>query len=54
MAGPANSWVSQYVDQPVPCTNPTTMQPSLTTCVWWLVAGLLIGSLRFSKKGQQQ
>jgi len=58
MAGIANSWIEQYTAQPTGCGvgGTVTDQGSSTfsSCIVWLLVGLVIGSLTFSKKGSSQ
>lgn len=59
MAGVANSWIEQYTTTPTPCvagstgagSETTNTAPTLSSCLLWLVVGLVIGGLTFQKKG---
>ncbi len=56
--GIANSWIEQYTMSPTPCigggTTSTGGSTTLSSCLVWLLVGLVIGSLTFQKKGSQQ
>jgi hypothetical protein len=54
MAGITNSWIEQYTTQPTPCITNTPGSSSLSSCLLWLVIGLVLGSVTFQKKGSQQ
>jgi hypothetical protein len=59
MAGIANSWIGEVYAQPTPCitdtpVNQITNNTTVSSCLIWLVVGLLLGSIRFEKKGSQQ
>lgn len=55
MAGVTNSWIEQYTTQPTPCiTNTTGIGSSFSSCLIWLIAGLVLGSITFQKKGEQK
>jgi hypothetical protein len=50
MAGTTNSWFAQYANQEAPCINDVQNSSSISSCLLWLVVGLVIGSLSFEKK----
>jgi len=52
MAG-SQSWIETYTMQPTPCITNTPGQSTLSSCVLWLVIGLVLGSISFQKKGTQ-
>lgn len=60
MAGYVNSWIEQYTGvNPTPCIGDTVQQTTNNTtlagsCILWLIAGLVFGSLKFEKKGTHQ
>ena len=53
MAGIANSWIGEVYAQPTPCmggdgttnVNNTTTNTTISSCLLWLVAGLVIGGI---------
>lgn len=55
MAG-SQSWIDIYTQVPTPCVVNSQPQPSstLSSCLVWLVVGLVLGGLTFQKKGTQQ
>lgn len=55
MAGITNSWIEQYTaPETTPCINDNKDAGSFSNCILWLVVGLVLGSLTFSKKGTTQ
>ena len=61
MAGIANSWVESYYNQEIPCLGQVVQpapQPAsesgFSSCIVWLIVGVVLGSITFSKKGSQQ
>lgn len=55
MAG-SQSWIDTYTQYPTPCIaeTPATPTATLSSCLVWLVVGLVLGGLTFQKKGTQQ
>jgi hypothetical protein len=59
MAGIANSWIEQYTQTQLPCTGGVTgstgsngsSSSTFSSCILWLVVGLVLGSITFQKKG---
>jgi hypothetical protein len=57
MAGVANSWIEQYTTQQTPCINGSggsSGSSTFSSCLVWLLVGLVLGSITFQKKGSQQ
>jgi len=54
MAGITNSWIDQYYTQPTPCITNTPSGSTLSSCLLWVIVGLVLGSITFQKKGSQQ
>lgn len=51
-AGIANSWIETYTQRPTPCINNSGSagglingSGTLSTCLVWLVVGLVVGSM---------
>lgn len=57
MAGIANSWIETYTTQAPVCASgstPPSPTPTLSSCLVWLLVGLVLGGLKFQSKGSQQ
>ena len=61
MAGIANSWIETYYNtnvpclgQPIPTAQPPATESGFSSCIVWLIVGVVLGSITFSKKGSQQ
>lgn len=52
MAG-STSWIETYSALPTPCA-PGSQPSTFSSCIVWLMLGLMLGGLTFQKKGTQQ
>lgn len=53
MSGYVSSWIEQYTTSPITCANQPPVSVS-SSCLVWLVVGLVLGSLTFEKKHKVQ
>lgn len=53
MAG-STSWIDTYLAVPTPCAPNSQSPTTFSSCIVWLMLGLMLGGLTFQKKGSQQ
>jgi hypothetical protein len=57
MATGTTSWIDTYTQTQTPCvtglnSGNTGVTGSFSSCIVWLIAGVIIGGLTFQKKGK--